>query len=138
MSEQSDGDRTADGLQKVDGRQNKHSSPGLNSIIEPVNGKQIKTFDRDLIVNERTLPSPCSGSEGERMSSAQTVDADGSMANGQESPVNIDDVENENVVNAELDIRRVWFYQIYSFAILNHFLWPLVMSSFWVCPSPPP
>jgi len=41
------------------------------------------------------------------MNSAQTVDADGSMANGQESPVNIDDVDNENVANTELDSRRV-------------------------------
>ena len=107
MSEQSDGDRTADGLQKVDGRQNNQSSPGLNSIIDPVNGKQIKTFDRDLVGSDRNLPSPCSASEEDRMSSTQTVEADGSMANGQESPSNIDDVENENTVNTELDSRRV-------------------------------
>jgi len=106
VSEQSDGDRTADGLQKVDGRQPKHSSPGLNSLLDPVNGKQSKAFNRDLIASERNPPARRPSSEGERMNSAQTVDADGSMANGQESPVNIDDVDNENVANTELDSRR--------------------------------
>ena len=107
MSEQSDGDRTAAGLQKVDGRQPRHSPPGLNSLLDPVNGKQSKAFNRDLIASERNPPARRPSSEGERMNSAQTVDADGSMANGQESPVNIEDVDNENVANTELDSRRV-------------------------------
>ena len=105
MSERSDGDRTADGLQQVDRSQTKPSSPRLNSVLDPVNGKRSKDFEKDFILSEKKPPYPCS--EGETMSSGQTIDADGRMANGQESPVNVNAVENDDGVNTELDNRRV-------------------------------
>lgn len=107
VSERSDGDKEAGGLQEVDRIETKSSSPRLNSILDPVNGRQSKGFEKDYIINERNLQSPSSTSAGDKMSSAQTIEAGGRMANGQESPVNVAVVENEEAVDSEPDSRRV-------------------------------
>lgn len=106
MSERSDVDKRAVVVQQVDPAQTNSSSPRLNVILDPVNGRQSKGLEKDLIISEANRQSPCSNSQEERMST-QTIEGGGRMANGQETPSGVDEVENEESIDIEADGKRV-------------------------------
>ncbi|XP_065053615.1 RNA-binding motif, single-stranded-interacting protein 2-like isoform X1 [Rhopilema esculentum] len=105
VSERSDGDRKVDDKKTLDNIKTKSPLPHLNSKSISVNGTD-KDADKNIILSTGKATSPVLVIEEESMSSSQSIEVDGRVANGQDSPVHDLEVESDDIGDADYENRK--------------------------------